>query len=184
MVDYNAQEWGSLREAALSEAELASLERIYTESFPPEERRPWGDLLEGRDHRFGIRLLRHEGQVCGFATFWRLRSAIFVEHLVVSSALRGQGLGAKAIQGLLNQSQPQPLMLEIEPSELSPEAMRRQTFYQRMGLHLLDIDYIQPPYVEGGCSVRLRLMSSRELEIEQIKLIVDELRRVVYGQTQ
>lgn len=175
--------WAGLAEAGLSPETLARLEGMYMMSFPEEERRPWEQILSGRDDRFAVRLLQHAGEVCGFVTIWRLSSAVFVEHLVVAGHLRGQGVGSRAVARLLGEADMRPLVLEIEPRELSPEAERRQIFYERLGLSLLPIAYIQPLYTAGGAGIRLRLMSSRPLKAKEMQTIVDELHREVYEQT-
>lgn len=179
-----ATECSGLHWASLSEVELLYLEQIYTESFPIEERRPWKDLLEGCGEDFSIRVLRHQGQVCGLMSFWRLSLAIFVEHLVVSSAWRGLGLGAHALQSLLEEANTLPLVLEVEPRALSHEAERRCRFYERLGLKVLPIDYTQPSYHAGGESLPLNLMSNHTLAPSDFQPIIDELYRVVYRITQ
>lgn len=172
--------WVSLTHAQLSLEELASLEEMYHESFPPQERRPWAQLLEGSHPYFAIRVLRSRGVVCGFVSLWQLPSMLFVEHLVVSPSMRGQGVGSKAMQSLLSALEGRPLVLEIEPPESSTEAERRRCFYEQLGLELLPYDYTQPPYTAGGEAVPLRLMASCSLTLEQINIIVDELYSFVY----
>ena len=52
---------------------LKFIERIYTESFPPDERRDFSDvirLLEENDDFF-IVLLSDENKAVGFISYWR-----------------------------------------------------------------------------------------------------------------
>lgn len=177
---YSYEEYLNFSDMPLNEEELKRLRQMYIESFPPEERRPWEQLLGKMNEAFALRLLRYRGCPCGFLSLWRLRHAVFVEHFVISPAVRGQGVGSAAMKSLLTEPRDCPLILEIEPRELSPEARRRQEFYERLGLTLLPYPYIQPPYIAGTMGVRLRLMSCHPLPETQIQPIIDELHRVVY----
>lgn len=169
-----------LQACQLQSQQLEHLEEMYISSFPECERRPWAQILAGVAVGFEARPLFHREQICGFVTIWRLPTGLYVEHLVVDAAQRGAGIGSKVMLDILAEARDRAVILEIEPPEQGIEAMRRQAFYQRLGLQPLDYPYIQPPYEVGGSSVRLNLMSNQPLSLEQIERVVDDLYRIVY----
>ena len=72
---------------------LKFIERIYTESFPPDERRDFSDvirLLEENDDFF-IVLLSDENKAVGFISYWEWNDFSYVEHFAVDSSCRGSG---------------------------------------------------------------------------------------------
>lgn len=181
-IDKNCMSKQGLRLYELNVEELEYLERIYIDSFPSNERRLWKQIVEGVE---GLKAkpIFNDAILCGFVTTWALNGALYVEHLVIDEMLRGRGLGGKVMQELLALTNGEPLILEVEPRGTTSEAERRIAFYERQGLKLLEYEYIQPPYVEGGEFIRLDLMSSQTLSYDQIEEMVQELYRVVYQYT-
>nr|WP_314686062.1 GNAT family N-acetyltransferase [uncultured Porphyromonas sp.] len=157
------------------------LRLIYEESFPIEERRPWGQLFGMAQWEHIAWLIRLDGEPIGFAVGWELPSAHYFEYLVIDPAYRGQGLGAKVIEMLSYKYDDEyPVVLECEPAGYSPMAERRLAFYARMGLHPLPFGYRQPPYGEGLPWVDLHLLSNRAVEYPSFAQIRDEIYRYVY----
>ncbi len=75
----------------------------------------------------------------------------------------------------------QPMILEVEPP-FTQEAQRRINFYERLGFHLNDFEYWQPPYEEEKPWVRLQLMSSlRPLTSSEFKSVRNQLYASVYN---
>ena len=94
---------------------LKFIERIYTESFPPDERRDFSDvirLLEENDDFF-IVLLSDENKAVGFISYWEWNDFSYVEHFAVDSSCRGSGYGATAMTELLKRIN-NPAVLEVE----------------------------------------------------------------------
>ena len=82
---------------------LKFIERIYTESFPLDERRDFSEvirLLEENDNFF-IVLLSDENKAVGFISYWEWNDFSYVEHFAVDSSCRGSGYGATAMTELL-----------------------------------------------------------------------------------
>lgn len=135
---------------------LPAAKQLYFDSFPPEERRPWTDIANGEGPT--LQMVFADGEFAGFITSWDLGNWIYIEHFAIMPGLRGGGIGAKAIAAL-KETSAKPLLLEAEPvSDDNPMASRRIGFYLRNGFHLIDYDYIQPPYAPGLPPVPLRLM--------------------------
>lgn len=159
------------------------IERIYTEAFPPEELRPVEDLrrrAESHDNPLRLLIVRDDrNEIAGLITCWCFPGFTYVEHFAVDNSLRGRGIGSNAMREFLS-SLSVPAVLEVEPCGLNEMAARRIAFYEKLGLGIIDYDYVQPPYAPGLPEVRLKLMSTdpaktHPSEIEKI------LHREVYG---
>lgn len=174
--------------AALSSIQTERAARtLYTSSFPPEERRPWNDIVHPESpfgpHLSIIEVTDDSGnrRFGGLITIWEFDHIRYVEHFAVDETLRGSGIGAEILRRVLEAST-KPLVLEVEPPEESnPMAARRIGFYRRCGLELLDYPYIQPPYSPGLPSVPLLLMTS-DAQIDPAKT-EKTLHRFVYKHT-
>ncbi len=157
------------------------MEDLYLNSFPPEERRPWQQLLRliDTDPRFSFLTVTSGDTVAGFITLWNLGEVMYVEHFAILPSLRGGGIGSQAVRTLINTTSI-PVILEVEPASSGEMARRRINFYSRSGLiphH--DFHYLQPPYSPGLPSVPLTLMtSSPDVDLTSASKIIH---RVVYG---
>ncbi|WP_210466108.1 GNAT family N-acetyltransferase [Rufibacter roseolus] len=156
--------------------------QLYEEAFPLEERRTLAqqtELLSNPAYQF-LSILDQE-KFAGFFGVWQLPEFTFLEHFAVLPSLRGKGTGAQALTGLLDIIL-QPMVLEVEPPH-SEIAQRRIRFYERLGFHLNDFEYRQPPYVAGMPWVPLLLMSyPTVLALEEIEKVKIQLYRYVYQQ--
>ena len=164
-------------------SDLESLEEIYIISFPPEERRPWAQIMmpvavEGP--RLRAVYDSDSGECAGFITYWLFDTFVYVEHFAVNPAIRGGGVGSCALKAFIG-SMGRPVVLEVEPADaVDPMAPRRIEFYRRHGFEILDYDYIQPPYAPGLPSVPLKLMST-DSSVDA-GVVASVLHSKVYGQ--
>lgn len=162
----------------------ATMRRLYHDAFPPDERRPWEKLVElaRSEPEFRIDLVEAcDAQEAGFITSWRFGAFVYVEHFAIDPALRGMGIGSRALARLVDEVAPFPVVLEVEPPCAdTPSTLRRVEFYRRAGFALHDgFDYIQPPYSEELSSVRLMLMSTAGMP--DLAESAATIRRRVYG---
>lgn len=143
--------------------ELKYLSTIYHEAFPPEERRPWADLLDHEGGQSPVLLgVYDDDRLTGMLTFWRLTDFVYIEHFVIDPAERNRGTGSEALQVFLRMVSPLPVVLEAEPPVTDGDlASRRIGFYRRHGFEVIDETYIQPPYMAGLPSVPLYLLATR-----------------------
>lgn len=132
---------------------------IMLEAFPPAERRDRAGMdRAAADPAFSLFVFRDEaGEPAAFLTSWQLEGFRFVEHFAVSACLRGRGVGGRMLRSFL-EKEDGPVVLEAEPPD-TENARRRIGFYQRLGFHLNDFPYIQPPLQPGAPAVPLRVMS-------------------------
>ena len=148
--------------------EFASVCKLYTNSFPPDERRPIEQLrhIALNQSRFSIvgifveqPPLQPGNRFAGFISFWRFDDFIYVEHLATEPHLRGGGLGRELIEHLKALAANLPVILEVEPP-VNDIASRRIAFYKRLGFTLHeDFPYIQPAYSPATQPIALNLMS-------------------------
>ena len=104
---------------------------LYAASFPQHEQRlepSQRRIMAHEQYHFGI--LHDEEGFAGLALFWDAGAYLYVEHLCISPARRGQGLGTAALDLLAGEGK--PVILEIDPP-VDAVSRRRQNFYERAG---------------------------------------------------
>lgn len=160
---------------------LKFIERIYTESFPPDERRDFSDV---------IRLLEENDDFSSFFYLMKQSSRIYlllgmewlsyVEHFAVDSSCRGSGYGATAMTELLKLIN-NPAVLEVE-KPLDDISQRRIRFYERLGFVLCTRPYTQPPYSPEKQPLELYLMSFGKIDLNQVfDTVASRIHQKVYG---
>jgi len=166
--------------APLTSADDIALAReIYLDAFPPAEQRPWDRIMSRCGGRLNLTGIYIGCRLVGIITTWQFDKFIYVEHFVVDPTLRSQGIGRAAMHIMQQRCDPLPIVLEAEPEHLSPQAMSRIKFYQRLGFHVIDRSYVQPPYDTYLPPVHLWLMSTdHELDPHETSLL---LHRIVYN---
>ncbi|MBD5259989.1 MAG: GNAT family N-acetyltransferase [Bacteroides sp.] len=183
--EYVAQNECSLSTPSFERLPLDDVKRIYMASFPEEERRVWDDLtakLADREHPLKMMIIKHRGRTAGFITRWQLDGVRYVEHFAVDASLRGLSIGSRAIREFCKREGATPVVLEVEPAEMSDEARRRIRFYERCGFKAHhSFPYIQPPYSAGLPEVKLTLMTCGEPP-KELAAIAAEILRMVYEQ--
>lgn len=159
------------------------LRNLYFESFPPDERRPWNDIIfmaskVGSPYSFYCISL-DDGTLVGMISLWNLGEALYVEHLAINRQMRNMGIGGKAIDFAIAKAETLPTILEVEPAENGEMQRRRINFYNRHRFHLYgDYEYTQPPYTPHGNDVKLKLMSTKTINPDRAKQL---LYQIVYN---
>lgn len=150
----------------------------YTTTFPVDEQRDQEQFVGlFSNPRVKFMSAVHESETIGYLILWELSSFVFVEHFEVFEAFRSKKLGSH-IMDHLSESYPN-IILEIEPAELSEDASRRYSFYQRNNFSLIDTTHIQPSYGEGKKSLNLWLLANYTPEhVEELK---NEICNTVYA---
>lgn len=112
--------------------------RLYREAFPRTERKPLGVIMSM--HRRGktdVWCMRLDGRFAGFATTINGDGLIMIDYLAVARRLRGQGIGAGALEALCASYDGKGVFAEIEspfePGDDQTERIRRKAFYERCG---------------------------------------------------
>lgn len=158
------------------------IERIYTESFPQDERRDFDEvvrLLRENDD-FKMVLLSDGERPVGFISYWPWSDFVYMEHFAVDSSCRGGGYGAAGMAALLEQTG-QPAVLEVEKPE-NELSRRRIGFYERLGFVLSTLPYIQPAYSPDRNPMELYLMSHGDIDLDRLfDTVVARIHSRVYG---
>lgn len=159
------------------------LRRIYTEAFPPEERRDWS-AMPPADPAFAMYAITDNTaksdttgeaeKVIGLLTTWNFGDFTYIEHFAIAPDRRGGGIGTRVLDMLSG-----TLLLEVEPPQTSQQARDRIAFYTRNRFTLLDADYMQPPYSPEMPPIPLRLMARGP--IADIREAIRTLHTRVYG---
>lgn len=155
---------------------FTQLFEIMEYSFPGDERRDFEDHFnEFRNPRFRSLVHTKNGRLAGFMNYWQLTGIVYLEHFAVAGEFRGQGMGSE-LMDVLRKTISSPIILEAEPPEKSETAARRINFYKRLGFHLNEYEYYQPPYHKGEKPVRLMIMSAPapllEKEFDVVKTLI------------
>lgn len=170
-----------IRLTGIKTADFEPARRLYVSAFPPEERRPWDDIVaRDADRSSPLTLLGiySDGVFAGIITVWHFATMRYVEHFAVAQAARGRGIGAQAITTLIA-ADSAPVVLEVEPESQGETASRRIRFYCRRGfIPHPGFRYVQPPYGVGLPPVELMLMSTAPIDLEAT---ARTLHREVYG---
>lgn len=164
--------------------------RIMQDSFPENERRTYAEqkeLLKNKHYNLYVYKEKENSDIEGFIGFWKLSSFIFIEHIAVDSAKRGQGTGSKMLKEIkaicnepINNINYNGIVLEVELPD-NPEAISRIKFYERHGFFLNKYHYEQPPMKEGMDLLPLYIMSyGRELSEEEFKKVRNILYKDIY----
>ena len=144
---------------------LKFIERIYTESFPPDERRDFSDV---------IRLLEENDD------FFIVLADVFEHVFDAVSDFIGSGYGATAMTELLKRIN-NPVVLEVE-KPLDDISQRRIRFYERLGFVLCTRPYTQPPYSPEKQPLELYLMSFGKIDLNQVfDTVASRIHQKVYG---
>ncbi|TVX93421.1 GNAT family N-acetyltransferase [Paenibacillus agilis] len=161
--------------------EFDTIFEIMQDSFPAYERRTYDgqkELLNDPYYRI-ISKVNDTNQVVAFIAVWEFPLFRFVEHIAVSPAGRGSGIGGKLMSDYIEESQ-KPIILEVELPDTNL-AERRIGFYERLGFKLNHFKYIQPSLQKGQPDVPLKVMSYPQmLTEEEFTLYEDILYTNVY----
>ncbi|ANF97720.1 GNAT family N-acetyltransferase [Paenibacillus bovis] len=154
---------------------------IMAQSFPVTEYRTYEEqqkLLADPRYRL-LTETNEQGDIIAFLAGWELETVRYVENIAVSPHIRGGGIGKRLMERFLSLSG-MPVVLEVEPPEDELQ-QRRIGFYERLGFHLEDYMYMQPPLRTGQSGMLLCIMSyPQPLTQERFHSIRQELYRHVY----
>lgn len=140
------------------QASEPTLKNLYLDSFPPDERRDWKELMELTNcPNFTFYCIINENVPVGLVTLWEWSEFTFIEHFAIDKTFRGRGIGTEVIDQLKKKTSAK-IILETEiPATQS--AIRRVAFYTRLGFQACGEEYYQPPYSIDKKAVKMLLMS-------------------------
>lgn len=121
-----------------------------------------------------------DNTIVGYISCWNLDGFVYIEHFVILPQYRSLGIGGKVISLLMSQHN---IVLEAEQSTVSPQAVRRQQFYLKLGLIIQPAKYLQCPLREDSDYMPLDLYCSKLLNDTDYNNVVDQLLTNVYKTT-
>lgn len=160
----------------------AQVERLYSEAFPPEERRAVERMRAlAESGRLRVEAVVRMGEFCGFITWWDFGEFVFGEHFAVLPECRGGGIGGEVIDAFTAMVGGRTVVIEVEPPTGETER-RRIGFYRRHGFEVVDADYVQPPYEAGYDGVPMHIMThGTGLSAEEFERVRKRIYEEVYG---
>ena len=99
----------------INDSRVTKLKALYKSAFPTCERRQTEKLVQliANEPRFVCLAIMHENEFVGFFTKWDLGAFCYGEHFAIFDAVRGQKIGSKALQKIV-ETVTKPLILEVE----------------------------------------------------------------------
>lgn len=131
----------------------------YSTSFPPDEQRSEQQFraLFNNPRVRVVSVLDHLQKV-GYLIIWELTGFVFLEHFEIFSEFRSRNYGSQIVTELYRDYS--HMVLEAEPADLSSDAARRISFYEKNGFTVIDRDYVQPAYDADKNPLNLWLMAN------------------------
>ena len=141
------------------EVAFQKLLELYTEAFPPEERRDTEQLAEWLDTKPAMcfNAVECDGVLAGLVVYWDFGTFYYLEHLAVFADMRNKN--GQQILDWIKEHLKGIWVLEVEPAD-TEMAMRRINYYRRNGFQILDKTYMQPSYRSGGEAFPLWIMGN------------------------
>lgn len=169
------------RITSAEDCSFAPLMELYTEAFPPEERRnpdQLAHLLLNQDcmHFNAVEL---DGELAGLFVYWEFPDFYYLEHLAVFSAMRNHKIGQQVLD-FARDNLKGIRLLEVEPAE-EEMAIRRINYYVRNGYMVLDREYVQPSYDGVRASIPLWIMGNVKYDrAEELARHIATIKEEVY----
>lgn len=118
--------------------------RLYHDSFPDAERKPFSMIEEGVENGQMEAWIAQSGKRLAALAFVILGSPLHVlDYLAVHPDMRGQNVGSQVLHWLDEQYDSQPIVVEIETTKGSEDqdVHRRKAFYLRNGFYDCGCDF-------------------------------------------
>ena len=158
------------------------VEQLYSEAFPPEERRTTERMRAlAESGRLRVGAVVRGGEFCGFITWWDFGEFVYGEHFAVLPGCRGGGIGGEVIDAFTAMADGRMVVIEVELPTGELER-RRIGFYERHGFAIADFAYMQPPYEAGYDSLPLHIMThGARLTVQEFERVRKRIYEEVYG---
>lgn len=132
---------------------------LYLSSFPGHERRSEScHNTAMTDADFVAEIAVKDDTLLALFFYWRNRDMIYIEHIAVNPALRGQNIGSSVLSQFTQQNPNSTIILEIDPP-IDDVAISRLRFYSHLGFVQNPYAYTHPSYAIGGYVHELVIMS-------------------------
>ena len=127
----------TLRDA--TRQDVCQMKKLYVESFPKAERRPWWLIAKKRRQGLSdVWAVCADGEFVGMAVTLNCDDRVLLDYFATQAQKRGSGIGAKALALLREKYADKLFLLEVEttkkPSNEAELRTRRKNFYLRCGM--------------------------------------------------
>ncbi|MBP6122727.1 MULTISPECIES: GNAT family N-acetyltransferase [Providencia] len=124
--------------------EINTINKLYDYAFPRYEQRSYAGrsaILSINDYHLDY--FSDNGVFVGFIGSWKINDYFYIEHLAISSNLRGQGYGQKVLEQFC--SKVMKVILEIDPV-IDEVSQKRLSFYRHCGFKQNQYQHAHPSY--------------------------------------
>lgn len=156
-------------------------EKLYTEAFPPDERRDFAvsiGLVDKLPH-YQYNIITANDEPVGILITWHFSEFDYWEHFAIVPEKRSLGIGAQVMKMVLAETKKQ-IVFEVE-LPIDEIAKKRVAFYERMGFFSNKQAYFQPAYSCGKKGIPMRIMSRIPLDSAAFDCVVKVLCKNVYS---
>ncbi len=137
---------------------FADFWKIYTESFPANERRTSDQQFEVfQKPHYQINTHVTDNQVVGFIASWNDPEFVFVEHFAIAPEFRSKRFGSTVLQQFIEEFKI-PIILEIE-MPIDELTKRRLKFYELAGFIRNPHQHYMPPYHESNPPLEMEILT-------------------------
>lgn len=156
-----------------------ALTGIYSVSFPVYEQRDELQQIKAiGDSRYHLLVTIKNENLLGFIAYWDFDTYVYIEHLAVNPAFRGESIGTTMLKTFDDVVKKQ-VLLEIDPVE-DEVSEKRLRFYERLGYKKNPYTHTHPPYDSSFEPHKLIVLSlGRELSEDEYNLFYNDLANVV-----
>lgn len=154
--------------------EMDIIKRIYTSSFPKNERAPF-HMLKSRAARNKAEFLAicDGGKVVGTAYVVSFKDMAYLFYLAIDSGSRGQGFGTRAVEMLLRRYRDKRFFLALEQLDETADnyadRVKRHEFYRSCGLVDLPFKIKEADVIFASMGAKLHDSSAFTVTPEEYK---------------
>lgn len=117
---------------------------LYESSFPEHEQRfPDKQTALMTNPLYHFDIIMDDGVFAGILLYWKISFYTYIEHFAIHASMRGNSLGSRSLKAFC-ENHPF-VVLEIDPP-VTEIAIRRESFYRRLGFKRNDYAHEHPAY--------------------------------------
>ena len=152
-------------------SDLKEIKKLYISAFPKEERQPFFVLNHKKNSPSADLLAAHnKGEFVGFCYNVKFNDLVYVFFLAIREEFRGQSFGTKILTEIHKRYSGKRIFLAIEEmdknAENYPQRLKRKSFYERNGLHILNCKMRE-------ANVVYDVMGTDEITPKEYELLMD-----------
>lgn len=133
----------TLKKITKNTSDLKEIKKLYISAFPKEERQPFFVLnFKKKSPAADLLAAYNNGEFVGFCYNVKFNDLVYVFFLAIKKEFRGRSFGTKMLTEIHKRYTDKRIFLAIEEmdekAENYAERLKRKSFYERNGLHILN----------------------------------------------